>query len=114
MIACFAFLMTACPDKNETIRDFKNNSAKLKIYARNIQRANNDSFDAGDLTKDQLRVLTKATAKFRDAIKALDKGIIAAEFVLRDNPDGKRTVIDMLDRILVDQVFVAFDEMATV
>jgi hypothetical protein len=109
LITSFSLLMTACPKANETIRDFKNNSAKLKIYARNIQKANNASFDAGDLSKDQLRVLTAASAKFRDAIKALDAGIVQAEFILRDNPDGKRTVVDMLDRILDQQVVAAFD-----
>lgn len=111
LVAAFAFGLTGCPKANETIRDFKNNSAKAKIYAIKIQQAHNASFDAGDLTKDQLRVLTKATAKFRDGIKALDAGVRQAEIILRDNPDGKRTVIDMLDRILTDEVVTAFDQM---
>lgn len=106
-----AILLTGCPKANETIRDFKNNSAKAKIYAIKIQQANIASFDAGDLTKDQLRVLTQATAKFRDGIKALDAGIRQAEVILRDNPDGKRTALDMLDRVLTDEVMTAFDQM---
>lgn len=111
VFASFVFGLTGCPKANETIRDFKENSAKAKIYAIKIQQAHNASFDAGDLTKDQLRVLTQATAKFRDGIKALDAGIRQAEVILRDNPDGKRTALDMLDRILTDEVVTAFDQM---
>jgi hypothetical protein len=111
VLAWCVIMSTACPRANETIRDFKNNSAKAKIYAIKIQKAHNASFDAGDLTQGQLRVLTHATAKFRDGIKALDAAVRQAEIILRDNPDGKRTALDILDRILTTEVLTAFDQM---
>jgi hypothetical protein len=116
LIASFSFLMAACPQEkvNETIRDFKDNSAKAKIYANKIRSANRASYDAGDLSLQQFKTLTAATKKFRDAIKVLDEGIEQAKIVLRDNPDGKRSALDMLDRILTDQVVKAFDDMVAV
>lgn len=113
ILESLVFAMTGCPASkvDKTIRDFKNNSAKAKIYANKIRAANRANFDAKDISLAQFKSLTGATKKFRDAIKALDEGIEQAKFILRDNPDGKRTAIDMLDRILTQQVVVAFDDM---
>lgn len=114
MLALYALIFaTACPPAkvNKTIRSFQENSTKAKIYANKIRKANRESFDAKDLSVEQFKPLTAATKKFSDTIKALDAGIDQAEFILRDNPDGKRTALDMLDRILNEQVVKAFDDL---
>lgn len=109
-----ALSLTACPSKakiDETIRDFKNHSASLKIYGRNLQIAFNESEAAGDLTKPQLKVLTAGSKKFRDALNKLSAGIRAAETFVA-NGGEKRSALDTLEQLLREDVIKAFDELA--
>ncbi len=102
--------MTGCPKAASSIRNVKEQSAKLKIYARNIQRANNDGFRSGDLTRDQLSTLTNVVAKFRGAVRVLDQAIDSAETAIREGADVNNA-LDAVELVLKDSVVKAFDQL---
>jgi hypothetical protein len=101
--------LTGCPGGAKSIRSAKEQSAKLKIYGRNIIRANVAGFKAGEISRSDLQVLNLATAKYIGAVAALDEGIKAAE--LASKAGGAKFDLDALERILNSEVVPAFVEM---
>lgn len=105
---CLIFL-SACP-KNATIRDFKNQSAKLKIYGLKLQLASNKAYGEGVISRGQLGFLTNCNEKFRMSLKTLDFAIKTAEAAAKDGAE-KADILAMLDKVLSDEVVKAFDAL---
>lgn len=95
-----------------TVRQADELSAKLLIYGRNIAKANNDSFAAGNIpasvhlaTNKAADVYLKGVDVFLEAIKTAKKAIEAGE-----KPDGQ---IDILQAVFNQQVVAAAAALAS-
>lgn len=88
IVASFVFGLTGC-DKTASIRKAKEEIAKARIYGRNVQKANNDGFRAGNLSAGDLAKLTAAAAKYRDGINIAEKAIAAADEAIKNGATAK-------------------------
>jgi hypothetical protein len=108
LVFCVIFL-SACP-KNATVRDFKNQSAKLKIYGLKLQVATNNAYRDGIVSRQQLGFLTNCNEKVRLAVKGLDLAVKTAEQMAQDGAE-KPDILAMLDKVLSEEVVKAFDAL---
>lgn len=108
IIFAVVFNMTGCGKAKAlaTVRQADELSAKLLIYGRNIAKANNDSFAAGNspsavhlATNKAADVYLKGVDVFLEAIKTAKKAIAAGE-----KPDGQ---IDILKAVFDREVVAA-------
>lgn len=113
IIFAVVFNMTGCGKAKAlaTVRQADELSAKLLIYGRNIAKANNDSFQAGNIpasvhlaTNKAADVYLKGVDVFLEAIKTAKKAIEAGE-----KPDGQ---IDILQAVFNQQVVAAATALA--
>lgn len=109
LICSLLLLSTSCDKK--TLRDFKNASAQMKIYGINFTRANIDSFKAGDLSKDDLRILNRATRRYLEAVKIFDAEIKVAEQIIKDSKSAPKTTLDKLRVVFSEQVVAEFNRI---
>lgn len=105
VIASFAFGMTGCNKEKalKTVRDSEELAAKLLIYGRNIARANNQSFDKGNIPANVHLATNTALDKYLKGVDAFIAGIETAKKAIAagEKPDGQ---IDILQAVFDTQV----------
>jgi hypothetical protein len=87
-----------------TVRDADELAAKLLIYGRNIARANNDSFRAGNIPADVHLATNKAAEKYLQGLDIFLDAIATAKKVVAEGGTPK---IDVLEAVF-NQHVIAF------
>lgn len=112
-IVTFGLLSTGCPKAPQSIRDFKEKSAQLSVYGEHLIKAFGDAEVAGEITKEQLGTLNKATGAYVKAVGVYRAAIAEAEQVLASGKTLPAGTITHLTSILNDQVVAAFFDILT-
>lgn len=114
LVAClmiWTLVLTGCPKGEKTVRQLREKSAELSVYGNKIVTAFGDAYRAGEITQDQLRTLNVATGAFTTALGAYRDALTAAERVVKESGEVPPSTIQMLEKVLDDQVIVAFFEI---
>lgn len=103
IILTFSLLTFGCDKKKalKTVRDCDELAAKLLIYGRNIARANNDSFRAGNISAEVHLATNKAAEKYLQGLDVFLDGIAVAK---RTIAQGGTPNIDVLETIFNQHV----------
>ncbi len=107
LIVLGSLILTGCPKAKKTVREFKEKSAEVTIYARNLNQAFNKAFIDGVITRDELRLYGTVDTAFGKALAAYRAGIEAAEKVVNETGELPKDTILKVDRLL-DSVVTAF------
>ena len=108
MCLIFAVLLSFACDKKKTLRDFKEASAKMKIYGKDLIQANIDAFKANEISRDDLEKFNRVSRRFVEAVKIYDDALKTAETVMTKNENPPRTTLDKLNIIFEEQVVAEF------
>lgn len=116
LLACVVFTNTACNKEKamKTVRQADELAAKMLVYGRNIAKANNDSFAAGNIapavhlkTNEAIHVYAKALDAFVVAIEGAKRAIAAGE-----KPSGQVDILKALfDQSVVQSAFAMISAM---
>jgi hypothetical protein len=104
-------LLTAGCGSQKTIRKANELAAKLKIYGRNIAKANNEGFTAGDVSSDLHLTINKAIDRYLHGVAVYEAGIGAAKAAI-ENGSTPKSQLDLLQHIFDDNVVTAFTALA--
>lgn len=99
--------MSACPSA-KTLRDFKETSAKMKIYGIKLIQANIDAFKAGEISQADLAKLNAATGGFVEAVKIYDEALKQTEIIVKETKTLPKDALDKLSIIFNEKVVDAF------
>lgn len=102
LIVIAALFLAGCPNKEKTqktIRDFREASAQIQIYGRNLIKANTEAFQAGEIDQPTFAELTRLTGKFvdgvniyRDALKEAEKLVDSGQILPKDKFDALEVI----------------------
>jgi len=105
LIASITFGMTGCNKTKTlaTIRQADELSAKMLIYARNIAKANNDSFVAGNISSTVHLTTNQAVDTFLKGIDAYNQAVAAAKQAIANGADPPSR-LQILEDVFSSQV----------
>lgn len=108
LLVCFAMTAISCGKGDKTVRQLKEKSAELTIYARQLSKAFNDGYEAGEITKENLATFGKLDDGFNAGLTVYREAIVAAEQVYKETKTMPTGTLNRIDRILSAEVMSPF------
>jgi hypothetical protein len=114
LIFVFSVMLTACPNREKTIRTAREASAQMKIYGVRLIQANIDAFKAGEISRDEFARLNALTGAFIEGVKIYGDALHEIE-VIADGATIPKATIDKLaaifDAHVVDKFFAILEKL---
>lgn len=107
IVICSLFL-AGCPKAEKTARDFRAASAKIQIYAVELNRAHTAAFQNGEITREQLAELTGLIRRLSDGIDLYRSAVREAESFIKTGQTVPKDKFDLLRAVFSEKVIDAF------
>ena len=100
LIVIGSLITAGCPKGQKTVREFKEKSAEVTVYAVKLGEAFNKAFTDGVITREELAIYDSVDRKFGAALKVYREAIVAAEKVVNETGKLPADVILKVDKLL--------------
>lgn len=112
VVMTFSLPMMGCSKAEKTVKTFRTKSAQLAVYGEKITTAIGNAYVAGEISREQLKELNKATGAFTSGLGTYREAVSAAEKIVRSGQPLPRDALGVLDRLFDTEVVAAFTKIA--